>query len=378
MKKTIAAFSLLIIAAAPVSAQQWSLEAQAGRIRSALDPANTNFESVAIGARYDQLNSVFRLSGGVPTASNQPLWGSVVGSHRFAFRTGQFMAGLDLSGNAFLMHDRVERTREVSDVFNRRQVVPAPAQSGYAAALQAMPVVGFESGFVQAHVRAGISRYASEFADVQTNRNVSLAEAQLTFLPSASLAVMPVVRHFIADEGDFTFGGVTAAVGVDRFSAWASTGRWSNIEDQDPTWAAGATLRVNERLSLNASGRADAFDPLYGTPGQTAWSAGVAFKLGRINNGGLPVPAVFDAGNATIRLPVSESASPPRVAGDFTNWKPHNMRREGNAWIYTVSLQPGVYNFAFVDASGGWFVPPSYPGRKKDGMGGEVAVLVVR
>ena len=378
MKKAVAAILLLCAVATSASAQQWSLEAQAGRIRSALDPANTNFESVVIGARFDQLNSVFRLSGGVPTATNQPLWGSVVGSHRFALRNGQFIAGLDLSGNAFGMHDRVERTQEVSDVLNRRQVVPAPAQSGYAASVQVMPIIGFETGPLQMQFRAGVSRYTSEFAQVKHDRNVSLAEAQLTFAPTASIAVMPVVRHFIADEGEFTFGGVTAAAGIERVSAWASTGRWSNIEDQDLTWAAGATVHVHERVSLNASGRADVFDPLYGAPGQTAWSAGVAVKLGRIQSGRLPVPAVFDAGNATIRLPVSESATAPRVAGDFTNWKPHNMRREGNTWIYTVSLQPGVYNFAFVDASGSWFVPPSYPGRKKDGMGGEVAVLVVR
>jgi hypothetical protein len=54
------------------------------------------------------------------------------------------------------------------------------------------------------------------------------------------------------------------------------------------------------------------------------------------------------------------------------------MQQSGDAWTYTTELAPGVYNYAFVDASGKWFVPDGHPGRKDDGMGGAVAVLVVR
>jgi hypothetical protein len=54
------------------------------------------------------------------------------------------------------------------------------------------------------------------------------------------------------------------------------------------------------------------------------------------------------------------------------------MQREGDHWTYTVAVPRGVYNYAFVDADGTWFVPKGVPGRKDDGMGGQVAVLVVR
>jgi len=46
-------------------------------------------------------------------------------------------------------------------------------------------------------------------------------------------------------------------------------------------------------------------------------------------------------------------------------------------WIHRVALEPGVYNYAFVDEAGTWFVPEDTPGRRSDGMGGWVAVLVV-
>ena len=375
--KSISALLFLVVTATPLAAQ-WSVEAQAGRIRSALHPSSEGFESIALGVRYDQMNSLFRVSAGIPTGGDQPLWGSIAGAHRFALRPGMFVAGVDVAANAFVLHDRVQRTQEIEDVFRQRRVVPAPAQSGYAGAFQAMPVIGVETSKIQAHVRAGVSRYASEFADVRFDRTVTAADAQLTLLPSSSVAIMPVVRHFIADEGDHTYGGVTAVAGKSGLTVWGSTGQWLTLDQQEITWAAGASLRLQERLTLSGSARRDVFDPLYNTPGQTAWQVGVAVKLGNVAPLSAPVPAVFDAGKATIRLPAAHTAAPPRVAGDFTNWKPQPMQRSGDAWVYAVSLQPGVYNYAFVDESGNWFVPEKYPGRKQDGMGGVVAVLVVK
>ena len=91
-----------------------------------------------------------------------------------------------------------------------------------------------------------------------------------------------------------------------------------------------------------------------------------------------PVPSKYEGGRATIRLAASESKTAPSIAGDFNAWKPAPMRREGGYWTYIVTVDPGVYQYAFVGESGEWFVPKSVAGRKDDGMGGHVAVLVVR
>jgi hypothetical protein len=90
------------------------------------------------------------------------------------------------------------------------------------------------------------------------------------------------------------------------------------------------------------------------------------------------VPTSYAGGRATTRLPVSESATAPRIAGDFNKWQPQPMARNGKDWTFTVAVAPGVYNYAFVNDKGEWFVPASVPGRRNDGMGGHVAVLVVR
>ena len=72
-----------------------------------------------------------------------------------------------------------------------------------------------------------------------------------------------------------------------------------------------------------------------------------------------------------------EKAQNILIAGDFNNWRPASMQREGADWIIRLSLTPGVYHYTFRSATGDWFVPASTAGRRDDGMGGYVAVLVV-
>ena len=63
----------LMLSSAPLAAQEWRVSAQAGRIRSALDPAPS--ESFGLGLQYDDANAGLRLSGGVPMRSSDPLRG---------------------------------------------------------------------------------------------------------------------------------------------------------------------------------------------------------------------------------------------------------------------------------------------------------------
>ena len=79
-----------------------------------------------------------------------------------------------------------------------------------------------------------------------------------------------------------------------------------------------------------------------------------------------------------LRLPVGDA--PPgnvSIAGDFNNWQAAPMQRENGEWVARLPLAPGVYHYAFRSAKGEWFVPETASGRRDDGMGGHVAVLVV-
>jgi hypothetical protein len=369
-------------AAAPASAQQWNVSAQAGRMRSALDPADAT-SSIALGLQYEAPTTGFRLSTGVPTSSVEALWAGAGAWKRAALRHSGFIAGLDLAGNAFITRDRSAQPAPDAPPF-----IPGPFdpplegvadRSGHALAGQALPVIGYEGSRLQLHARAGVSYYTAEFGELNTDRTVRLADVQLTLMPTASFALMPVVRRFEADDEDaVNYAGASAVIAHRLGSVWGSVGHWMDADDVSEPWAVGASLRVHPRATIQASARRDTFDPLYMQPAQTSWNVGVSLQVGGpVGPPAPPVPAAYEDGRATIQLPVSASPSAPSIAGDFTGWKPVPMRRAGDHWTYTVALEPGVYNYAFVSEDGTWFVPDDVPGRRDDGMGGHVAVVIV-
>ncbi|HEX6313616.1 MAG TPA: glycogen-binding domain-containing protein [Gemmatimonadaceae bacterium] len=379
-KRIIALATAVVAYPFPASSQEWHLGAQAGRIRSALDPSADASPSFVLGLRYDDPAAGLRFSAGIPGESSDAMWGGVSGWKRSALRAGGFRVGFDVAGNALLTLDRSRHTSTpLPGPFNPPEP-PAANRSGHAFGGQVLPMAGFEAEKWQLHARAGVSRYVATF-DAQTfRRNVRLADLQLTLLPTRFMAIVPVMQRSQASgEDPATYVGASAVVVAAAGSVWGGIGQWSTASPVGTPWSAGARLRLHPLVALEASARHDAFDPLYLQPPQTSWSMGVSLQLsGRRPSVTPPVPAAYVDGRATIRLPVSSSKAQPSIAGDFNDWKPVPMQRDGDQWIYVVAVVPGVYNYAFVTTTGEWFVPETVAGRKSDGMGGHVAVLVVR
>ena len=368
----------LAISSAPLAAQEWRASAQAGRIRSALDPAPS--ESFGLGLQYDDPTTGLRLTGGVPMHSSDPLRGGASAWKRLAVRRRGVVAGLDLAGNAFLAVDRAEQPASpLPGPFDPPSPVRAD-RSGHAFAGQGMPVLGYEGSAFQLHVRGGVSRYAATFGDQRSDRSVRLADLQVTVTPTSSLAIVPVVQRYqAAGEAAAVFTGVSALTASTLGSLWASVGRWAGGRSEGTPWSVGGRLSLHPLMSLDGSIRRDTFEPLSLQAAQTSWSIGLSvLAFGRARPVVPPVPAAYVDGRATIRLPVSAATAQPSIAGDFNAWRPARMEREGDHWTYTVAVARGVYNYAFVGADGTWFVPDGVPGRKDDGMGGVVAVVVVR
>jgi hypothetical protein len=368
----------LVLSAASLTAQEWRASAQAGRIHSALDPAPS--ESFALGLQYDDPTADFRLTGGVPMRSGDPLHGGASAWKRLAVRHSGMIAGLDLAGNAFRAVDRSAQSASPLP-FPFEPSAPGGAdRSGYALAGQLMPVLGYEGYPVQFQLRAGVSRYSAKFGDQRSDRSVRLADLQVTLTPGSSFAIVPVVQRYQASGETATmFTGVSAMTASHAGSLWASVGQWTGGRSEGTPWSVGGRLSLHPVVSLDAAVRRDTFDPTSLQPAQTSWSIGLSvLASGRARPITPPVPAVYENGRATIRLSASATTTPPSIAGDFNGWKPAPMERQGDHWVYTVAVTPGVYNYAFVDAGGTWFVPENVPGRKSDGMGGFVAVVVVR
>jgi hypothetical protein len=171
--------------------------------------------------------------------------------------------------------------------------------------------------------------------------------------------------------------GTTLMYARGPIQLWGSLGDWVAGGLDRVAWAVGAGATVAPGMDLHVGGRGNAFDPLYLSATETSFWAGLSLRVGGSRAFSAPVPARARDGRAVIAIAVREARGRPSIAGDFTGWKPVPMQRDGSRWTYTARLAPGVYHYAFVAEDGAWFVPGSVRGRQDDGMGGQVAVLVV-
>jgi hypothetical protein len=328
-----------------------------------------------VGVRYESPLAGFQVSTGLPTDSEQPLWGAMSGWGRVSVleRRGLF-AGVDLGGSGFVIRDGRAGPGGIA---------PGPLSSGtgYGVSGQALPVFGYQGDRVGAEARTGVFHFRSRLGDGERDHTVWLTEGQGLVSPVHWIAAGPVVRHYRSEggAGDTYVGGslILSYLGV---GAWASAGEWIDRVEPGLPWGAGLSVRVHPRLRVSAGYREEGFNPLYLREAQSLWSFGVSLQIGG------PVPPrrseyesglVDPDGEVTIRLADVETNSAPRVAGDFNGWLPAAMVLEGEVWHYALSLPSGVYHYAFVDADGRWFVPESAPGRRPDGFGGYVAIVVV-
>lgn len=391
-RSTLVATLLLTPAlAAPVQAQaqEWTAEAQAGRFHYFDGRAHAVSSNLGLGIRRDARRSQLVLSAAVPLASGDPFSGYAGVWRRLALGEGAFFGGVDLSGHGFLHRDRQNIDSSSPPRWplgllrllgGDRGESNAPASSStYGLGGEALAVAGIALPRTRAEARYGVSRTYTAFeGDGDLDRALRVSDVQLAVKPTGGLTVRAQVQRFDAEEDRYNRAGVTAQLEGSPASVWASAGHWFSPGSTGTPWAAGASLNLHDRVSLNVSGRRDTFDPVYLAGPRTSWTIGLAYRFGAAPRPAEPVPASYVDGRATILLPIDEVEDRPLVAGDFNDWQPEPMVRDGKQWSYTVSIAPGAYHYAFVSAEGKWFVPESVPGRKDDGMGGDVAVLIVR
>jgi hypothetical protein len=341
--------------------QGWSAEVSAGRL--VYDPllASVATNNLMGSVRYDTRRGTWVYgTGAVPASDGGTFWGAAGTGGRVtlpSFQIRRATLGADLGVHAFSFRDRLVN------------------QSGSGGTLEAMPFarVNAGAGFVEG--RGGWRGHTVSFAGLRENRGVFETGARAGY--GSGVRVEGEARLVHADEGRYPFIGGFAAYDISQVTIWGQLGKWMATSLDDRTWALGSGVSLGPRTTLWGNVRQEAPDPLYWNPSHRTWSIGLTQRLGRPPAAVVPVP-VSMAGNVVVRLAASEAPTGAvAIAGDFNNWKPTPMRREGNEWIVRLPLAPGVYHYTFRSATGDWFVPSSTAGRRDDGMGGFVAVLVV-
>lgn len=368
--------ALAVATPGAAAAQQWTAEGRVGRLDFRLSPTGAPpATSFALGLGFAAEDVRFHIGAGVPLGEEDPLWGAVDLRNRPSVDVGALTIGLEAAGQAFVQ--RYTKNVEVPGGPLQPPTVGEEAAYGWGVAAQAVPFVAVRAGAVGAEARAGASFYRNALDDLSASRTVGLGELRLIAAPSEAVAFTADARHFVASEGSWTFAGVGTLVALPGVELWGNVGRWLDDSVTTTPWSAGAAMRLAERVDLLLEGREDALDPLYGSAPRRSWSAALRVRLSGPPALPEPVPASYEDGTAMIVLPAVDSPEAPRIAGDFNSWTPEPMERRGDRWVWRGRVEPGVYEYAFVDARGEWFVPESIPGRKDDGMGGWVALLVV-
>ena len=93
---------------------------------------------------------------------------------------------------------------------------------------------------------------------------------------------------------------------------------------------------------------------------------------------GLALLLFLPRGKAVPFTLVAPQASSVSVVGDFNDWKPTPLVKNGaGAWEARVRLAPGQYNYAFVVDGSRWVADPRAPKNAVDDFGSPNSVVTV-
>jgi hypothetical protein len=354
--------------ATPLEGQDWSWSFHGGRVTHELSGSSPSEISGLLSLRYQDAGGSWGfLSTGVPFGDGDATWMAGGLGTRIHTDAGPIQLGLDVDGQAYGFRD------------------PSLAQLGTGGVLGIRPLLAAGNRAARLEVRSGWAGYGSAIGASSFRRSVHDSDVRLHVYPVPWARLTGTVRHMRAQEGSYSFGGGQLALGFGRLQLWGGVGGWTSELLPTVPWNAGGSMALDQAggTRIVVTARRDATDPLYWNTPRSRWSVGFTHAFGGRDTNPAPRSPriVMSADGSTrqveIRLPANEAEGQPSIAGAFNDWTPTPMIRDGEEWVATVRLRPGVYRYAFRSESGEWFVPESTPGRRPDGMGGFVAILVV-
>ena len=146
----------------------------------------------------------------------------------------------------------------------------------------------------------------------------------------------------------------------------------------------GGVLQLSDRLAFLTSAGRQLSDPLRSLP-----QADIVTASFRVSLGPKPLPVMQRATIAEVHLTRNSAGGGDlevrveahdtlvvEVAGDFSEWKPLPMVREGDEWVVRVALPPGKYRIGVRANLGPWRAPRNLA-RVRDDFGGESGLIVI-
>jgi hypothetical protein len=357
------ALLMLLMSPAAAHPQTWAVDLYAGRTRHEQSGPAIDATSLVGSIRHYGGGGWFYAAVAAPVDEGGPTWGTLGGSLRFpAQLSSTASSGLRLGGQGYAYRDALLRS------------------SGHGATLDASLFLLAEGERLRVEVSGGPVQHFAAVSGESASRSALQGSVRAESL--GPVRVGAGARLVRVSEGSYPAVSADVTTVTGRLTLAGSAERWLGSDVSDFGWAASAGFDLRF-IDVWGAVRRETREPLYWNTIRTTWSTGISRRLGvRIrerSSGVIAAPPRLRSDRAApTRIRITDPPSGPvHIAGDFTGWQIRPMTRRGSAWEIDLPLEPGVYSYAFVDARGRWFVPEGTPGRRDDGMGGHVAVLVV-
>ena len=363
--RTVGAFAtFFLLSTASAAEAQWYVSGSWGASEDIDAGTSATIQSFQLGLSGFSDAGRLQLIGGVPTRPSEDLtWGlAEVASSPFLVGSARRGFGLqpDLLARGFAYHD------------------PLAEVEGTGGLLIAEPYVAVSGATFRARLGGGVRASGTSVAGTSSGRTAGVGAADVRFAPAGRLSGGARAEVLFLEAETLPHGSIGLVFDHDQGYVWAGLDRWQGDERRETGWYAGGSLDLSETLSARVNFGRTSGEPMFDTPARQTWSIALRYRFAdRPGRGRLESLPEYDAGRVRLRISAAEGNGTLAVGGSFNGWQPVPMTRSGDAWTITLELDPGYYEIAFVDETGDWFVPASFPGRRSDGMGGWVAILIV-
>lgn len=198
-------------------------------------------------------------------------------------------------------------------------------------------------------------------------------------LAATHVAVTAVSGLHRARNGDYRRGGLRLVATPGSVTLTANAELWSTPGGRETVGGVSIAVPVG-RLETRASLARTASDPLTRVEPGVQSGVVVGLRLGSFG-GSSAKSAVHEVVATGARPRVRVRVAPPRATtvellGDFADWTPVALARDGTGWSVELEMEPGTYHFGFL-VDGEWWLPEGLQGTVPDDWGRSNATMVV-
>ncbi len=250
--------------------------------------------------------------------------------------------------------------------------------------VQLTPEIKFANNALTLRPHATLARWNSD--GIASTYGVAGAALQWTRTTGSVLWRVTGDAYSSGDNG-YAAGGYFG-VSADAFAnvrgttlgAGVAVGK--NPNGTDAGFMVWASRAISESLRLDAQLAHTVPEAVFGTPGSLGFTVAASWRI--LHREPKPPTPLASVGEAVtrgrvvvfnVKVPNAETVA---VSGTFSDWRPIALKRAGDVWTGTLTVEPGTHQFGFLIDGANWFVPADARDVIDDGFGRKNVTLVVR